>query len=67
MRYYCTVSGYDMFDEVTVSAVVKCDRRDVGEQEPVELLRASTTVQGVGESDPREWLKDALIALLEEL
>lgn len=67
MRYYCYVSGFDMLDEITLQAVVKCDRRDIGEGEPLEVLRCSTTFKGVGEPDPREWLKDALIGLLEEL
>lgn len=66
MRYYATMSAWDMLDKVHVSASVHDLPRAPGEAAPL-VLEVSTTVQGVGESDERVWLRDALIALAETL
>lgn len=66
MRYEARITAYDMLDEVCVVSVLwsfQGLRRDP--EEPV--LRTSVQVQGTGESDPRRWLRDALVALAETL
>lgn len=59
------VSTYDCLDRVHVSAQVW---EDPGNGEPKTLvLQAVCDVQGEGVTDPKEWLKDALIGLVETL
>ena len=66
MRYEARMSAYDVMGEVHCSAFVV--RSGPIEQGPPEtVLRATTTIQGVGETDPTEWLRDSLLALLESL
>jgi hypothetical protein len=55
-----------VMDSVMITAVVRSTEGPGLERSPVEL-RATTTISGVGEEDPREWLRDALIGLLEAL
>jgi len=66
MYFTATVTAYDMLDRVGVTANVYA--YDQMHQEHAEnVLHTSTVVQGEGEGDPREWLKEALVALLETL
>lgn len=66
MRYEARVTAYDMLDQVTVSARVwDFHESQVGDERDYHWF--TTTVEGEGEEDPREWLKAALIALLEEM
>jgi hypothetical protein len=66
MRYEARVTAFDVMDDVWVSVTVTgtgdwpADRRG-------PLVNCRTTVQGTGESDPRAWARDALIAALEAL
>lgn len=58
-----SVHSFDMMGLVHVSAEVR-------QQEHVEepsrvVLHLNSTTQGTGECDPREWLRDALVSLLE--
>lgn len=66
MRMTVTLVAYDYMDKVGVSATVYSmpNRRS---QPPERLYHGGTTLQGTGEDDPREWLKDVLIGLLETL
>lgn len=66
MRYQLTVHALDIMDTVTVSATL-WEWSDDGtlSVEPATKWRA--TVRGSGETDPREWVVDALHALLEHL
>jgi len=66
MRYVASIHAYDVMDQVWVSAVV----REYGSDPlstTVEVIALSDTFAGVGEPDPREWLRDCLIGLLEGL
>ena len=66
MWYVATINAYDAMDRVVVAAVVRATAGGVGD--PIEdVLQHVATVQGVGEDDPREWLRDALVGLLEEI
>jgi hypothetical protein len=58
------VIAYDVMDEVHVHARLWQDLKTSG-QSP--MLEASATFAGKGEEDPADWLRDALVALLEEL
>jgi len=60
-----SVHSFDMFGLVHVSAEVRQQEHD---DEPSSVvLHLNTTVQGEGQTDAREWLRDALVALLEEI
>ena len=66
MHYIATAHAYDVMDAVHITAEV---RHVPGERESTTsaVLRATTTVSGVGETDPARWLMDVLVALLESL
>lgn len=60
-----TVHAYDVLDQVVaVATVLQYDGLD-----PLKAseFRFSATVPGSGESEPREYLRDVLVALLEAL
>lgn len=66
MRYEARVTAYDMLNMVCVAVVVYESDPDAPVlREPV--VTSTTTVRGTGESDPREWARDALLAALESL
>ena len=66
MRYDLYLSAYDCLDHVVVSSVVR-QTADTPGSLSVPVIRTATTVPGVGEPDPREWARDALVAMLEAL
>lgn len=60
-----SVHSFDMLGLVHVSAEV---RQTEGTDEASQVvLHVNSTVEGTGETDPREWLRDALVSLLEVL
>lgn len=64
MRFRAHVSSWDCMDTVHIAAVVYDDDvPSIGERVPV--LSTKTVLQGTGEDDPRQWLIDALVAVLE--
>lgn len=66
MRYELRFTAYDMLDQVhCVLAVFGPDMPGSITSEMV--VQSSTTVQGTGESDPLQWARDALVAMLETL
>lgn len=66
MRYEARVTAYDMLDAICVAAVI-WETADDPLTTPTVVLRTAATVPGEGESDPRQWTRDALVALLETL
>lgn len=65
MRYRLHLSAWDIMGNVHVAASLFDDQLEVKEhREPV--WEATVEVRGVGESEPHEWIRDALVALLEE-
>jgi len=66
MWFQTTVHAYDAMGHVVITATVT-SRSGLGEEQSPVGLHATTTVAGVGETDPRQWLEDALVALLETL
>jgi len=66
MRYNAEIRAFDMLDQVHLS--VRVFATDGVNTTVHQLVVEETqTCPGVGEPDPLEWLKDALIYLLEEL
>jgi len=65
MWYTAKISAYDVLNTITVAA--RMDLKDDEGQSLPDVMTYRTSFQGKGELDPREWLKDALIALLEVL
>lgn len=66
MRYEAHVSAYDVMDQISVGCVVRDIYGATGER-PEVVLAVGTILRGEGISDPREWLRDALVAILEVL
>jgi len=66
MWYVATINAYDALDRIVVAAVLRATAGGVGD--PMEdRLTCVTTIPGVGEDDERQWLKDALVGLIEAL
>lgn len=66
MWYVTTINAYDALDRVVVAAVVRATAGGVGDP-IINVLEHVATVEGVGENDPTQWLRDALVGLLESL
>lgn len=66
MRYVASVHMFDVMDQVWVSAIVR-DSAGFPDGGTVEVLAMSDILAGVGEPDPRQWLLDALVGLIEAL
>lgn len=66
MRYEARIAAYDVMDQVMTALVVQATGDHPGSR-PEVVLTIATTVPGTGESDPTEWARDALVALLEVL
>lgn len=61
-----TVHAYDLLDSVYATVGVR--RYDETTRAASDsVLACTTTFPGTGESDPREWLRDVLVGLLESL
>lgn len=57
---------YDVMSEVHITATVRLyDGMNLTGSETE--FHCSTTVDGVGSSDGRDWLRDALVAMIEAL
>ena len=61
-----TAHAYDVMGSVFITAEVRSAEGPQGTP-PSVVLRATTTVDGVGETNPHDWLSDVLVALLETL
>lgn len=65
-QLFISLDGYDVMDQVFVSVRVRSTSEDRTEA-IATLLHYTTTVPGAGETDPRRWAADALVAALEAL
>lgn len=66
MYRVATIACYDVMDTVQISATVRL--WDGIEVKPSDReLHCAATVQGVGSAEGREWLRDALVGLIEAL
>jgi len=66
MHYIASIHAYDVMDSIVVTAEVR-SAEDTPERATTGVLRATTVIVGIGETDPREWLQDALVGILEVL
>jgi len=66
MRYTATVTAFDYMDKVGISAVVY-EVPEVPGSGATRVYHKVVTIQGEGENDVEQWLKDAVIGLLEEM
>lgn len=66
MRYELQVQGFDMLDQVFIHLRVRGRAESLGAPQELVLTRTATT-QGVGETDPAIWARDALVMILETL
>jgi len=66
MRYEASIRAYDIMADVYICASL-WESGALGAEGESAREHFATTVAGVGESRSREWLKDALVALLETL
>lgn len=66
MYFTATVTCYDVMDKIGITANVYAYGPDP-EVRAECVYHKVTTVQGEGVDSPREWLQDALVALLEAL
>jgi hypothetical protein len=66
MRFVTTLHAYDLMDTVHATVVVR--RYEETEREASSIVfECTTTVPGIGENDPNEWLRDVLVAVLEDI
>lgn len=65
-RLFVSLYAYDVMDSISVTLSVR-GQGDTTEAPIETVLTIATTVPGVGESDPRRWAMDALVAALEAL
>lgn len=58
--------AYDVMDKVHVCVTVR-DMESATDHEAEWEPLVSTSIQGIGETDRRAWVQDALVAALERL
>lgn len=66
MRYEMHLVAFDMLDQVHLALTVRDTSLEYPEQRE-SAVNVVDDVQGVGESDPRQWARDVLVAMLEDL
>lgn len=66
MRQLATVHIYDVMDTVHSTATVQ-QYPDDPQDPPSVVLSLTATIEGTGVTDPRLWLEDALVGLLESI
>lgn len=66
MKRICRISIYDALDEVHVAYQVR-EYADYDHEQHDVVVTGGTEFKSVGEANPREWLMDALIGLIEDL
>lgn len=66
MWFMASVHAYDVMDRIQVTASV-AEAGTEGERAIRPVLTANTSIDGAGVSNPRDWLEDVLVALIEAL
>lgn len=66
MRYEMKAIAYDCMDHINIAVSLRVTEDDPA-LEPQWISLASSVIRGSGVTDRREWVQDALIALLEAL
>lgn len=64
--FSASINAYDVMDQVHIT--VRAWLQAEAQSEPIVLLlKGSTDIPGVGETDPVRWVRDALVGALEML
>lgn len=66
MKYIASLHAYDCLDEVVSRCIVRA-YPDYDEGPSAIVLVADSVIRSEGVTDPRAWLGDVLIALLERI
>lgn len=66
MYRVATIAAYDVMETVHITCSVRLWDGLVTDGSDVEF-HCDATVQGVGSADGREWLRDALVGLIESI
>ena len=66
MQKLLSIHAYDSFENVQVTARIR-EYSDRDDMRGTLALALETQLASAGEDDPREWLKDVLVWLLETL
>lgn len=66
MWFMASIHAYDVMNTIHVTASVAEQGTEEG-RAIHRVLAASTSLDGVGEANPRDWLEDVLVGLLEAL
>lgn len=66
MRYELRLTAFDMMEQIHIVLGVFEDNGLSGVPHTL-VARSVLTVQGTGESDPRQWTTDVLVAAIEAL
>lgn len=66
MYYIASIHAYDAMGSVIVSGELR-EYTGAPGSEGVQAWTGSVRLDGVGEDDPRRWLRDALVGLAETL
>ncbi len=66
MRYITSIHAYDCLDSVVYACKIR-EYKDYDDDPSEEVVTQAGSIKGEGIDNPREWLKDVLIALLESL
>jgi len=65
-RYEVRLLAYDVMDKVHIAVTIREMDHSLDHEAEWEAL-VSTSIQGIGETDRRAWVQDALVAALERL
>lgn len=66
MYYTATINAYDALGKILVGVVIR-EKPSPGEDAPAKAETLQIEVDGTGETDPRQWLRDVLVAALERV
>lgn len=66
MWFMASVHAYDVMDRIQITASV-AEAGTEEERAVCRVLTANTSIDGAGVSNPRDWLEDVLVALIEAL
>jgi len=66
MYYTATINAYDALDQVVVAVVLR-QKEEAGSRSSSTVQTLMVQLEGTGESDQTQWLRDVLVGLLETL
>lgn len=64
MKRIASIHIYDCLDEISLNAQIR-EYKDYEQQESAVVITVHDCIRSEGLDDPRDWLRDALVALIE--